>query len=148
MKKGLLILLNLIIMFSLTGCNKANEKFIIKKSAELNEVNGVTMTIKKGTLNESGATIIITDKTGKENIYGQEYRIDKFENNNWKEMDIILNENYGWILLGYRVDKDNKLEMQINWEWLYGKLDSGEYRIVKFLGNSEKKYFSVEFTIK
>ena len=56
--------------------------------------------------------------------------------------------------------------MKINWEWLYGKLDSGEYRIVKSLSkckNSkldylnfnkynceeyEEKFFSVEFTIK
>ena len=166
MKKIVLILCNLIIISILTGCNKDNEKFIVKKSAELNEIDGVTMTIKDKTLNETGATIIITDNTGKNNIYGEEYRIDKLVNDKWEKMNIIVDGNYAWTLIGYYVDEDNKLEMKINWEWLYGKLDSGEYRIVKSLSkckNSkldylnfnkynceeyEEKFFSVEFTIK
>lgn len=166
MKKNLIILCSLIICFILTGYNKEDKKFIVRETAELNEISGVTMTIKPKTLNESGATIIITDKTGRGNIYGQKYRIDKFENNKWEKMNVILKENYSWNLMGYRVDKNNKLEMKINWEWLYGKLGSGEYRIVKSLSkckNSnvdyfdfnkyscdeyEEKYFSVEFIIK
>ena len=113
-------------------------------------LSGVWMKIKKGTLTKTGATIIITDLSGKNNTYGEEYRIDKLENNEWKELPVVVKGNYGWNSIGYHVGKDNKLELEINWEWLYGKLEQGTYRIVK--GTSPKydlkeKYFSVEFTI-
>ena len=81
-------------------------------------------------------------------IYDVSYKIDKKENNIWKELNTIT-DNYGWNDIGYNVGKDKKLELNINWEWLYGKLNTGKYRIVKSIPNSNnKKYFSKEFIIK
>lgn len=117
---------------------------------ELNEAFGVSMVIKDGTLTRTGATIIITDISGKGNVYGSEYRIDKLENGEWKEAKIIFEGNYGWNLIGYLVDENNKLEMDVNWEMLYGKLEDGEYRIVKDTSmplENERHYFSAEFKI-
>lgn len=165
MKKRLLLgLFSFIICFTLTGCeektnlNKTEKEIItIKEYAELNEVEKVTMTIKGGTLTRTGATIIITDLNENSNTYGSEYQIDKKENGSWEKADIIFEGNYGWNSIGYTVDENNQLEMDINWKDLYGTLENGEYRIVKnvFLENIEngtiensKKYFSVEFTIQ
>lgn len=111
---------------------------------ELNEIEGVSMVIKDGTLTRTGATIVITDISGRDNAYGSEYRIDKNSRGEWKELDVVVEGEYGWNSIGYLVGEDGKLELKVNWEWLYGKLKNGEYRIVKSINN---KYFSAEFRI-
>ena len=123
----------------------------ISSNAELNEIAGVTMRVKEGTLTNKGATIIITDYSGKSHTYGEEYRIDKLEDGTWKPVDVIIKENYFWNSIGYKIDRNNKLVLEIDWEWLYGSLSSGTYRIVKDAiedSTLEKKYFSVEFEIE
>lgn len=115
----------------------------------LNEIDGVTMSISEGTLTRKSADIVIKDTTAKENIYGEEYRIDKKVNNKWQELDAVKSD-YAWNSIGYYVDENNELNMKINWEWLYGTLTDGEYRIVKNTGVAlgSRYYFSVEFVIE
>ena len=117
-------------------------------------LENVTMTIKEGTLTRTQATVIITDLSGDDNTYSDFFRIDKKENNKWKKLDVIVKGNYGFNSIGYTVNEDNILEMKIDWNWLYGELDTGEYRLVKsasvtkdnsFLGD---KYVYVEFIIE
>jgi len=116
----------------------------IENENKVENIDGITMTIKEGTLTNISATIIITDVSGNNNTYGTYYRIDKFENNKWRELDIIYKGNYGWTSIGYLIVEDNKIEMNINWKKLYGELEKGKYRIVKEVNT---KYFSVEFKI-
>lgn len=111
---------------------------------ELDEVEGVSMVIKDGTLTRRGATIIITDTSGADYTYGEEYRIDKYKDGEWVELEVIVEGNYAWNSIGYYVDENNILELDVKWEWLYGRLDDGYYRIVKSVNNKE---FSVEFRI-
>ena len=111
---------------------------------ELDEVDGVSMVIKDGTLTRRGATIVITDTSDMDYTYGEEYRIDKYKDGNWEELDVIVEGNYGWNSIGYMVDENGVLELDIKWEWLYGGLENGYYRIVKSVNNKE---FSIEFKI-
>ena len=122
-------------------CPIDNEEIIIKE--ELN-MEDVTMSIKEGTLTNTGAIIIITDNSGLDNTYGEYYRIERYINNNWQELDVIVEGNYGFNSIGYKVGENNTLELTINWELLYGKLETGDYRLIKEIDN---KYFSVLFTI-
>ena len=62
----------------------------------------------------------------------------------WQELKPII-DNYGFDSMGYKVNDDGIIEFEINWEWLYGKLDDGEYRIIKKINGD--RYFSVEFLI-
>lgn len=124
---------------------------IVILNDNFDEDDDITMTIKDGTLTRSGATIIITDLSGKDNVYGTQYRIDKKVNGNWEQLKYVNKQNYAWTLIGYRVDENNKLQLEMNWENLYGTLDDGEYRIVKDTGvpgDLVNHYFSVEFTLK
>ena len=116
---------------------------------KVDDLEDVNMMIKDGTLTRKGATIIITDKSNRENVYGDSYRIDRLENGVWVELKTII-ENYAWNSIGYSVDKNNELEMKINWEWLYGSLEDGKYRLVKdtsYAGEGTKHYITVEFNI-
>lgn len=144
----IIILIIIIICFVMSHVNSEME-FVDEEILE-----NVTMTIKEGTLTKTGATVIITDLSGDDNTYGDEFRIDKKENNKWKKLEVVVRGDYGFHMVGYHVNEDDILEMDINWEWLYGKLSKGEYRIVKsaaitkdnsYLGD---KYVYVEFVIE
>ena len=133
MKKIVLILICLIIV----GCQNNNE-------------NEITMKIKKGTLSNTNATIIITDNSNENHVYGLPYKIEKKENGTWKELKKVTKENNSWNDIGYNVGSNKKLELEINWEWLYGKLEKGTYKLTKetFSKEHQKKiYLSTEFTI-
>ena len=37
----------------------------------------------------------------------------------------------GWTAEAYIINKENTTDWEVNWEWLYGKLPEGNYRIGK-----------------
>ncbi len=100
----------------------------------------------------TGATIVITDLSGEDNTYGESYRIDKLEDGKWYELEDILDGNVGWNMMGYKINDDNELRMEIDWEWLYGSLEKGKYRIVKGFSNEKNphvdKHVAAKFTIE
>lgn len=110
---------------------------------EMEELDNISMTIKEGTLTKTGATIIITDLNSTTNIYGEFFRIDKKIDGKWQELQPII-DNYGFNSIGYFVDENNNLELEHNWEWIYGKLETGEYQLIKEVNG---KYFNVKFKI-
>ncbi|MBQ7031546.1 MAG: hypothetical protein IJN13_04160 [Bacilli bacterium] len=146
----LFCLLIITISFLLVGCSSVLENNKIDSEEML---ENVTMVIKDGTLTKTGATIIINDLNGDDNTYGESYRIDKKVNGKWQKLDVVIEGEYGFHAIGYTVNENNTLEMNIDWNWLYGELPSGEYRLVKdaavtknntYIGS---KYVYVEFVI-
>lgn len=107
----------------------------------------VNLKIKEDTLTNTGATVIITDTNELPYSYDEAYKIQKLENNEWK--DIKTKDGYVFNDLAYNTDKNGKLEMQINWNDLYGSLKSGEYKLSKEIGDYDNpEIISVEFEIK
>lgn len=165
-RKLLITMIILTFCFSLVGCSKEKKeeptkdktenkvKYTIKEPAELNEIDGVLMRIKKDTLTRTSATIVIYDYTNDDNIYGQAFRIDKKENGEWFSLKTVDGKEWtevNWNLIGYHVDEHDRLEMNIGWEDLYGALPNGEYRIVKGTskqGEMKDHDFSVQFVIE
>lgn len=90
----------------------------------------VDVTFKEGTLTNTGGTIVIKDSSPNKIVYGQEFWIEKYTKGNYEILKPI-HDNYGFNAMAYYVDEDGKLEMNQNWEYIYGKLDKGIYRIVK-----------------
>jgi len=129
---------------------KFNCTINLKEVPDLNEVDGVTMTIKKGTLSNTGATVIITDINEIKYDYGTSFRIDVKKNDSWEEVEKIGDAYFN--MIAYSVDKNNKLELKQDWSRIYGELSKGEYRIVKDIcineGCTEKKEFSTQFVIE
>lgn len=107
----------------------------------------VNLKIKEDTLTNTGATVIITDTNELPYSYGEAYKIQKLENNEWK--DIKARDGYAFNDLAYNTDENGKLEMKINWNNLYGSLKSGEYKLSKEIGDYDNpEIISVEFEIK
>ena len=121
----------------------------IVPTMDFEESKRMKMTIKEGTLNKDGVTVIIKDLSGERQTFGEEYRVDVYKNGGWEESEIVLEDNYAWNAIGYSTD-ENGYEMKIQWTWLYGKLEPGHYRIVKSIMPKMYlyEYFSVEFDIE
>ena len=123
-----LVLLSSLILIGFTGCD-SNENVEDICGIKVDDLEGVSMKIKEGTLTKTGATVIIIDTSARQNIYGVGYGIEKEENGTWVELkprkDMFFTEE------GYYVDENHTLEFSMNWESFYGKLTSGKYRVVK-----------------
>lgn len=113
------------------------------------KIDGLSLEIKKGTLKNTGVTYVITDTNNGIEISREYYRIDKYENNEWVKLgtaDGTPLENLRWKMIGFKITKGKKVEIPLNWEKIYGKLNPGKYRLVK--KTLDEKYFAVEFEIK
>lgn len=149
MKKELLIKIILIVLifggliYYLKSLN--NAKVTLIKDNNEYTLKNVTMKLKENTLTKSGATIIIKDNNKVKYTYEEYYKLEKRIDYIWYELkpsgDVLFNE------MGYLVDDNNELEMNIDWSKTYGNLTSGKYRIIKRIYDGEYKYFSVEFDL-
>ena len=109
-----------------------------------NQVDGVSIEIREGTLTNTGATIIITDTTNKDYSYGEPYRIDKKENGKWREAPRVIEDAF-FNEPAYLLDENNEIVREVNWEWIYGELTPGTYR---FVTDASDEKISVTFVIK
>ena len=76
-------------------------------------------------------------------MYGEWYKIEKQKDGNWYDVKTVI-KDYGFNEIGYLPNESSEVEFNVDWEWLYGKLPTGKYRLLKQV-NSE--YISVEFDI-
>lgn len=149
--KGLII--KLIIIGVLLGCIiyyvSSKNYAVVNLTPDNNEyvLANVIMKVKDDSVSKSGATVIITDKNEVKYVYEEYYKLEKEIDNVWYELkpnDTYYNFND----MGYVVNDDNTLEMNIDWFKTYGNLSSGKYRILKRVyDNGEYNYFGAEFKI-
>lgn len=118
-------------------------------SLHINDLENVSMTIKDGTLEKTKATIIIKDTSNRKNIYGEYFKLEREENSTWHELK--SKETLAFNDIGYTVNSNNYLELEIDWSRFYGELEKGTYRLIKYTserGEPIKHYLTTEFTIK
>ena len=146
----LITLMCICVILGMTGCGKSKKEFDIGNKSDIKiSQNDVTMTIKDGTLTNSGATLILTHNSDKNFQYGTSYEIEIKKDGEWHKINVELNFTMPAFQLSARENK----EIEINWENGYGKLEKGTYRIIKEIDYEyeEGKYKSfniaVEFTI-
>jgi len=119
------------------------------------------------TLTRSGCTIVIREGEPPRGVGEPEfwdYTIDVLENNKWIELPLKpgakLPDFAGNAAIEVSffpkslIDPENafgregEIDVEVNFEELYGRLENGEYRIVKWKGcYPEWKYFYIPFTI-
>ena len=122
----------LILMAILTGCAR-------ESAYRPTEAANVTMTVSDVT--PTGAVVTIQDDNPEPFVYGEWFVIEREKDGVWYEVKTKIT-NYGFNEIGWLADHGN-LTMTVDWEWLYGELPQGHYRILKQAGT---EVISVEFT--
>lgn len=152
MKKIILtILVCGVMILELTGCGTNKNEFDIGKKSNVKIVEkGVSLTVKKSTLTETGATLIFKNDSDMDVQYGNPYEMEIKKDGEWHEINVELYFTLPAFLLKSKETK----EFELNWENGYGKLSSGDYRIIKSIdiekedGTFDTSYVSAEFTIE
>ena len=155
MKKMLVILAGVMMLFALTGCgpkDKINEEIKIGKESDINITNrDINLKIKEGTLNNTGATLIIENNSDITISFGKDYGLQIEQNGKWHYLEII-NQVAIEVPL-YHLKANEIKEMSISWGYAFGKLPKGKYRITKGItlefenDKKEDTYVVGEFTI-
>ena len=138
-----------------TATSQPNETNDREPSAQktVNNFKGVTMTVKGETASSTGLTIAFENNSGSQCIYGEYFCLEKKINGNWYQVPVIIDGNYGFDSIGYDLSSGDSGEWAVDWKWLYGSLDKGEYRIVKDImdfrgtGDYDTYYLAAEFQL-
>ena len=142
MRKRVWVIVGILIV--VIGIVAINIWLVQPNNQKMNQVDGVRIEIQEGTLTNTGATIIITDTTGKDYSYGEPYRIDKKEDGKWTEASKVIEDAY-FNMPAYHPDENNQIIREIDWSWIYGELEPGIYR---FVTDASGNNISVEFSIE
>jgi len=110
------------------------------------DVKNVTIEVLKDSITNKSLVILITDNNKDHYGWGKAFKIQRKENEEWKDLmpirDLVFEE------IAYSLDSNNQLKQVIDIEKYYGKLNEGIYRIVKSV--YDKAYidlYSNEFQI-
>ncbi|KAB3527293.1 immunoglobulin-like domain-containing protein [Alkaliphilus serpentinus] len=119
----------------------------------VNDFVGVTMIVKEETVLPTGLTVIFENNSDNRCTYGDYFLLEKKINEKWYQVPVAIEGEYGFHDIGYELVSGDSGEWKVNWDWLYGSLNTGEYRIIKDIldirgtGDYDKYYMAAEFTI-
>lgn len=123
----------LVIIFTL-GCSKEMKEEYKDESIKVNIVDG--------TLNENGLTLDVINNSENDILLKPGFDVEK--NNDGKFEKISKNKKCS-SGIGYGIEKNNSMNVKVNWTCEYGKLDSGKYHLIKYLENDE--YLVIDFEL-
>jgi len=119
----------------------------------VNNFKGVIMSVKGGTASPTSLIIAFRNNSSSQCIYGECFWLEKKINGRWYQVPVVIDGNYAFNSIGHNLASGDYVEWAVDWDWLYGNLHTGEYRIVKdildFRGSGDyvAYYLAAEFTI-
>ena len=162
MKKLIAFVLAFVCLFAITGCVSKSDAITSRTPAETtpNDTNptqwGVTLEVDNVTA--SGLTMICTQSDGNpsgELQTGSDYVLEECIDGSWYKVEYIIDEyNVSWTAEARIIPMNDSVAWDFNWEYLYGELSAGEYRIAKDImdyrnpGNYDIARGYVEFVIQ
>ena len=73
-------------------------------------------------------------------IYGMAFSLEKKVGDSWERLPVIVEGDWCFTEEGYPIPQGGDAEMETDWEWLYGTLEPGTYRICKSVSRAHKEY--------
>lgn len=119
----------------------------------VNDIDGVTLNFNQETLSATGGTIVLINETNNQYSYGEAFFLEQKIEGDWFQVPVDT-ENYGFNDIGYLLPPLGFEEIEVDWEWIYGKLAIGDYRLVKEVidsrasGDYNQYDLAAEFTIE
>ena len=94
---------------------------------------GLTLSVEDVT--PTGLTLVMTQKGGtppKELIYGLPFWLEVWEDDRWQDVPQVPEASeYAWTDLAYYLPLGDSTRETLNWDWLYGELPPGTYRVCR-----------------
>lgn len=117
----------------------------------VNNLDGVILQMEK--YNSKSGDVEIRNETDMNIQYGEWFEIQILMGDAWVKLPYVI-ENAAFNQPAYLAPKDETVIWEVQWEWLYGELPEGTYRIIKDVmdfrgtGDFTKYYLADEFEIK
>jgi hypothetical protein len=115
----------------LIGCSRQKKQLEASEYDTVNNLDGVHFIALENTVSPKGLTTLFENKTNTEFTFGEAYVLEVNIDGNWYKVPIETEDNYGFIDIGYILPPNDTAEWSVEWDWLYGDLESGKYRIIK-----------------
>jgi len=117
-----------------------------------NNLGGVTLSVKEAS--PSKLTVIFQNQLRKEFTYGAWFMIEQYDETlkEWVPVEPIC--EYAFVSVAYPLKAAKETEQEIKFDWLYGKLETGKYRVIKDVldvkspGDFDQYWLMAEFTIE
>lgn len=154
MKKIIIaILICGIMVLEITGCKSSKNDVNSGYKSNVEAVkNNIILSLKEGTLKNTGATFILKNNSDITALYGNPYWIEKETDGKWSKVKTVGDMNF--TLPEFGLLPKETIEFKINFEYGYGKLAFGKYRLVKDItveyedDSRESFNITAEFTIE
>ncbi len=154
MKK--LLLFALLVCFLLSGCSAGPAGGAdAPEGVSGTRIKALGLSLSAKDITPTGLTLLYTQRgstpTGTLQT-GTDYKLEQAADGAWQAVAPKI-ENYAWNSMAYLIEKDGETEQEINWEYLYGTLSPGMYRLTKEVmdlrgaGDFDTAELSVFFTI-
>ncbi|MDE7477877.1 MAG: hypothetical protein K2M91_07995, partial [Lachnospiraceae bacterium] len=133
---------------------KEGGAYIYSDESELDKI-GLSFSLKN--ISPTGATLVLTqydaDAPTGEMEYGDDFVLEIQKDGAWEEVPIVLEGDYGFHDIAYVIPSGSTSEQELNWDWLYGALAPGNYRVIKSVmdfrgtGDYDKYTVSAQFVL-
>ncbi len=127
---------------------KEGGAYVYDAESELDEV-GLYFTLEN--VSSTGATLVFnqydTQAPTGELQFGEDFGIEIWRNGNWEEAPIVVEGDYGFNAVAYMIKSGDQTKLEMSWEWLYGKLPPGEYRLGKSVDDFRKSGDYDKYTV-
>lgn len=104
----------------------------------VNNLDDVIMTIKEETLSPTSLIVAFQNNSNSECAYGEYLHLEKKINGNWYQLPVTIEGNYKFNDISYDLSSEPNSEWTVDWEWLYGSLETGQYRIIIHVNDFKK----------
>ena len=123
---------------------------------EESQISEIALSFSLKNISTTGATLIFdqydADAPKGELMFGEDFVIEVLKDGEWEKVPTSI-ESYGFDAIAIMVKSGDTVERELDWEWLYGELEPGEYRIGKSVndfiesGNFDKYMVYAHFII-
>lgn len=155
MKHSLAIVLALALLLALTGCNGASTQEpgstdigsvdVLEHETAISESSlpasgqegeadwGITLSVENAT--PTGLTLVISQSGGAptgELQFGSQFWLEVWEDDSWQAVPEVPSDvDRAWTAEAYLIPMEGSTEQELGWDYLYGELSPGTYRICK-----------------
>lgn len=152
MKKLTALVFVLVCVLGLVGCNGNTSE-----AREQTTVDDWGIQVSAENVSPSGLKLVIT-QSGSDPAasfaYGSYYWLEQYCDGEWVDVEFVPQEyEVGWTTEAHLLNMNGVTNINIDWEWLYGALSAGRYRIGKVIDNGltsdalENRTYYAEFSI-